>query len=431
LDLMTLAECRQTLREAAGGVVQGDATLDPIADRVGRLPLALRAIGGVLAHEITWPEIERELERGHLGDVSRSLAESLAVSVRFLPQEQQPRYRELVVFPADVPITAAAVARLWARTGGLSAFVTKQLLGEFRDRSLIQADNTLHDAYVDLLRTLVPSDQIRTLHSTLCDAYAVAPDPRDLTDEASPWSTLPDDDDQYGWRFIASDLQQAQRTPDLEGLLTDVTYLEGKLARLGIAATVADLGLLSAVEPVRLVASVIRAGTVVLNVHPEELPNQVRGGWGPLAALHHMPERPRPYFELATHSLRPADPALLGVFIGHTGSVRGCAFSPDGHYALSASGDDTLRLWEVATGILKAVWYGEVSTPCCACSPQGDRVMTGDSLGSVHLLVLVGVKAAAGVEPVDGQQAMSNLPEPGSAPLSEPKATRRKRFWLF
>src|SRR5262249_35092453 len=40
----------------------------------------------------------------------------------------------------------------------------------------------------------------------------------------------------------------------------------------------------------------------------------------------------------------------LRSFIGHTESVHRIAFSPDGRRALSAAKDNTIRLWDVATG---------------------------------------------------------------------------------
>ncbi len=434
LSLMTLEECRQTLRDAAGGRGPDDATLDAIAGRVGRLPLALKVIGGLLALELTWPEIAAELDAGRFQDIAvgdSSIFVTLDASVRLLPADQQDRYRELAVFPRDTPLNPAAVARLWARTGGVTSFVARKLLGELRARSLVQADYTLHDVQADYLRAVMtPAERVRALHSALCDAYAAAPDP---AGDASPWSALPEDDDLYGWRFIATHLHQAGRDAELEALLTDMTYLEGKIARLGVAAAVADLGLLSEAGPLQLAASVLRAGALTLARHPEELLNQVHGRAGPIPALHHAPARPRPYFALYTASLKPADPALVRILAGHTGGVNGCAFSPDGTLALSASWDRTLRLWEVATGKTLAIWYGEAGCLCCAFSPLGDRAMAGDGVGGTHLFMLVGGERRGGPEPPPAPPvSFAGSREAPGAGAPEPESKpRRKRFWFF
>ena len=64
--------------------------------------------------------------------------------------------------------------------------------------------------------------------------------------------------------------------------------------------------------------------------------------------------------------------------LGHSGSVASVVFSPDGRRVLSGSEDNTLRLWEVATGRLIRVFKGHSSSvTSVAFSHDGAHVLSG------------------------------------------------------
>ena len=66
------------------------------------------------------------------------------------------------------------------------------------------------------------------------------------------------------------------------------------------------------------------------------------------------------------------------VQLGHAGGVKAVVFSPDGKRALSGSGDQTLKLWEVDTGREIRTLTGHThSVESVAFSPDGKRALSG------------------------------------------------------
>ena len=58
--------------------------------------------------------------------------------------------------------------------------------------------------------------------------------------------------------------------------------------------------------------------------------------------------------------------------------VNSIAFSPDGNTLASGSGDNTIKLWDVATGTLKATLEGPDSFNSVAFSPDGNTLASGN-----------------------------------------------------
>jgi WD40 repeat protein len=66
--------------------------------------------------------------------------------------------------------------------------------------------------------------------------------------------------------------------------------------------------------------------------------------------------------------------------------VSGVAVTADGRFAVSASEDNTLKVWDLAVGQSLATLETHAHLRCCAITPDCKALLAGDVAGALHIL---------------------------------------------
>ena len=130
------------------------------------------------------------------------------------------------------------------------------------------------------------------------------------------------------------------------------------------------------------------ANAKLAELEAAEREKQERDAWasavaaGTVAAMENF-RRDWPQSKCAETARVLVETKLIRTFTGRVSKVRSVAFSPDGRSALSGSlqqgrNDDTLKLWDVATGKELRTFLGQDSTvDSVAFSPDGRNALSG------------------------------------------------------
>jgi len=422
VDAMTTNEAVQLLRT---GLSDGEEkALTELAARLGEWPLLLKLANRSLLNRINNNEtlsvalawVSKALGRKGF-DALRdpdsahqrhaAVSATLEVSLSLLSGDQRHQYERLAIFPEDVDVPLKTLETLW----NLDDFDTEDLCQRLLNLSLLLAYDLagrtirLHDVVRTYLRDLLRVNLVEW-NRALLQAY-----------EIGEWHTLPADE-LYLWRWLAYHLIEAEQVEVLHGLLLDHRYLQAKLDATDANTLIADTNQkgLEDDESISLIASTLSMSAHILTQDKRTLAHQLVGR---LMGHRRVLETIRAFTDRimeAVSSLYPAFPdadqlvlelaggALLRTFIGHTDNVNSAAFSPDGHYIVSASSDTTVRLWNVQTGQCLYTLTGHRDTVnSAAFSTEGRYIVSASDdktmrLWETHtgqrLLILTGHKRA-------------------------------------
>lgn len=236
-----------------------EPALRRLAERLGHWPLLLGLVNaqlrtarrGGLNPATALTRVHQRLAAGGLTAFDRrdpearseAVSLTMAASLDALAPGERERFLKLVVFPSDLEIPLAPAAALW----GLSLAAAEDLCGRLHDLSLLggwQPEPDRFSVHAVIRQYLLGAgdEAPPALHRELLAACCP---PR------GGWAALPEDS--YLWQHLARHLKAADRSDELDTLLTDFDFLQAKLLATGeLHGVLADFSLAAGRHRARL-----------------------------------------------------------------------------------------------------------------------------------------------------------------------------------
>jgi NB-ARC domain/WD domain, G-beta repeat len=423
LDAMRPEEAVLLLDSGLQEIEHASSDIDALyklAARQGEWPLLLKLTNGVLRGRVSKKQslsdallyINTALDRrGPVAfdarkpkDRNQAVEATLSVSFELLAVDEYKRYREIAIFPEDIDIPLGTLQRLWMATGRLDDFDTEDLCERLQGISLLlKFDPTtrvirLHDVIRDYLRQEA-REELAFMNTRLLDAY-----------ELERWAELPNDEP-YLWDHLAYHLIEAGRNKDLTTAVKDLRYLAAKSFVRSTHAVEIDLAIAEKMFSTDVVLGLLRRNIATMGHLLNSCMTLHESASVLLSRLSHLTdlsdlcqnlesEIPPPF--LFPWRILPDIPhsALVRTLLGHTKPVNACAFSPLGDFIVSASADQTLKIWDASSGMERLTLRGHTGPVIgCAISPMSDFVVSAsvdctlkvwDSSSGTELLTLLG-----------------------------------------
>ena len=331
-----------------------------LAQRLGEWPLALELAAAMMRERVRQGNsashavgrllkiIERKgaraLEAPTAERHHRTISDVLDTSLELLSDADRRRLAELSIFPEDAAIPLAAATSVWE----LDEFDSEDLAQRLARLSLVKLDLEravvrLHDVMRSWLSGNLANPQ--AIHNRLVSAWP-------------EWRNLPDLPGEYAWRWLPWHLARAERQQEIERILWDPRWMHTKLKATDINALIADYEYLKPSPGAELLQGALRLSANVLAADPGQFASQMAG-----RLLPHLDSRGiepfvaelsvcavRPWLRPLHPALHPPGTELVRTLEGHSNRVSGVAVTADGKRAVSASHDNTLKVWDLETG---------------------------------------------------------------------------------
>jgi WD40 repeat protein len=166
----------------------------------------------------------------------------------------------------------------------------------------------------------------------------------------------------YSVTHLPAHLAACGRNGELRGLLLDPDWMEAKLKATDVTALISDYDYLLSPhvtqESLLLVQGALRLSAHAIGPDPRQFASQMVGRLLPYQEVPAVRQFTESVIQRACQSwVRPLHPVLdppgMGLvctLLGHSDKVIGVAVSRDGRWAVSASADRTLKVWDLETG---------------------------------------------------------------------------------
>ena len=342
------------------------------------------------------------LDVGKPQERARAVRATIGASTNLLDGHDAARFAELGVFAEDEIIPFSLVVRLWRATAGLDELQGAQVCRRLVQLALVsQATGpiqgiVLHDVIRDFVRAELGQQRLARLNVTMLNAVAadlpasgpLVPDAADAIRVA--WWEL--GQDRYLWDHLIEHLVDAGRRNEADAVAGDLRWVGARLERFGPAAPAADLSAAGTPRAARLRAAIVRAGHLLSPAEPtgavvDILHSRVADDrdWGPqVTALRDICPRPRLVSRWPLPDL--AGPALRRVLTGRADVVWALAVAADGNWLATGGLDETVRVWDVASGQERATLTGHTNwVEALAVAPDGSWLASGGADGTVRI----------------------------------------------